>query len=459
MSLLGRIFGSKKQPCKTLVIGLDGVPHSFIAQQIHSGLMPNIARLAAEGELRAAVSIQPPVSCAAWTSFVTSCNPGQHDIFGFIDRRPGTYDAYIPNASDIKVQTVWEWLSRHERRVASINVPVSYPPKAVNGIIVGGFLAPKLEGATYPPELASRLAAMGYKLDADPWLAHQDRARFMDQLFEVLEARKRAALELLAGGGWDVFQLHIMETDRANHFFWRDWEQRNHPFADRFEEFYGAVDAAVGELVDAAGDAPVLILSDHGFCSARKAVFINTWLVEQGWLKLHQTEDRPKLSDIAEGTRAYALDPARLYINVRDREPAGTVAMGEEYEQAREELTQALLELRDPESGSQVIKRVYRREELYKGVYFDHAPDLVAEPVDGYDLRGRLGVAEVFDPNTPQTGMHTYDNAFWLLWGAKFADEATPSVMDGEATILGLLDVEMPRGLDGLPRAVLAHSP
>ena len=454
MGLLGRIFGSAAKGAKVLVIGLDGVPHSFLKERIESGDMPNLARMASEGELRPALSIQPPVSCAAWTSFVTARNPGRHDIFGFIDRRPGTYEVYIPNASDVKAQTIWEWLSRHQKHVASINVPVSYPPKPVNGIIVGGFLAPKLEGATYPPELAGRLAAMGYKLDADPWLAHQDKDKFLDELFDVLDARKRAAVELMREDAWDVFQLHIMETDRINHFFWRYWEQGEAPYAERFVEFYRAVDAAVGEVVEAAGDnAAVLVLSDHGFCSAKKAVFLNTWLIEQGWLKMQTQGERPSLADIADGTRAYALDPSRLYINVRGREPKGTVEMGEEYEAARQELTEALLQWRDPDDGSPIIKAVYKREELYKGVYFDHAPDLVAEPHDGYDLRGRLGVAEVFDPQPPQVGMHTFHNAFWLLYRAEFVDEATPTVVDGGATVLGLLGVELPRDIDGRPLA------
>jgi predicted AlkP superfamily phosphohydrolase/phosphomutase len=415
---------------------------------------------------------------------VTSRNPAKHDIFGFIDRKLGTYEVYIPNASDVKVQTIWEWLSRGKSRVASINVPVSYPPKAVNGIMVGCFLAPKLEGATYPPDLAQRLESMGYKLDADPWLAHEDRGRFMEELLAVLEGRRRAGLELLREGNWDVFQLHIMETDRLNHFFWRDWETGKEPFATEFIGLYQAVDRVVGELVEAVGDgAVVLIVSDHGFCSTKKAVFINTWLQEQGWLVFEGSDTinssapsseassrsgrgaessrkppnrraAPQLRDIGPQTRAYALDPARIYINVKGREAAGSVEMGEEYNRAREELAELLMSMRDPDDGSPIVKKVYQREELYRGVYFDHAPDLVVEAYDGYDLRGRLGVEKVFDADTPQVGMHTYDNAFWLLWGARFADEKTPSVMDGAATILALLGAEKPRDLDGVPRAV-----
>jgi predicted AlkP superfamily phosphohydrolase/phosphomutase len=448
---------SANQPStRLLIISLDGVPYSFLRAQLAAGRLPNVARLAREGDLRPAVSVQPPASSVAWTSFVTARNPGKHDVFGFIDRRPGTYELYIPTASDVKAQTIWEWLSRHDRRLACINVPVTYPPKPVKGVLVGDFLAPQLEGATYPPELAPRLAALGYKLDVDPWLAHHDMDRFLAELHAVLAGRQRAALALLREGPWDVFMLHIMETDRLNHFLWRHFEEGQEPYASQFLELYQAVDAVVGEVVEAAGPPPtVLMLSDHGFCAARQAVFVNSWLAEQGWLELECGGQRPQLSHLTAGTRAYALDPARFYLHVRGREPRGTLAPGQEYEQVREELAAALLAWRDPATGAPIIKRVYRREELYRGLYFDHAPDLVAEPHEGYDLRARLGVERIFDPDTPQVGMHTYHDAFWLVWGAQLTDQAMPSVMDGGATVLALLGVSLARDMDGQPRAAL----
>ncbi|MCX7598988.1 MAG: alkaline phosphatase family protein, partial [Armatimonadetes bacterium] len=105
---------------RVVVIGLDGVPCSFLRAQIAAGNLPNLARLAAEGELREAVSVHPPVSSVAWASFLTARNPGKHGIFGFVDRRPLSFDLYIPTASDLKAQTIWEILSRQGRRVCSI---------------------------------------------------------------------------------------------------------------------------------------------------------------------------------------------------------------------------------------------------------------------------------------------------------------------------------------------------
>lgn len=441
---------------KLVVIGLDGVPFSFVQAQIAAGNLPTLAQLAADGELREAVSVQPPVSSVAWASFLTARNPGKHGIFGFVDRRPRTFDLYIPTAADLKAQTIWEILSRQGRRVCSINVPLTYPPQPVNGIIVGDFLAPTLDGATYPANLAQKLAAAGYMLDADPLLAHEDLDAFTDEVFRVLAARVRAALELLRSEPWDVFMLHIMETDRINHFLWRHFEEGHPTYRWRFLDFYRAVDAAVGQVVQAVGDETViLVLSDHGFCTARKAVFLNTWLAEMGWLRLQAPQaERPSPADMSPDSRAYCLDPSRFYLRVAGREPGGFIRLGAEYQAAREELAEALLSMCDPDDGKPVLRTVYRREELYRGVCFDLAPDLVAEALDGYDLRGRLGMPRTFDPNQPQTGMHQFRDAFWLLRGAKFADEAIPSITDGGATVLALLGADLPRDLDGIPRAL-----
>jgi predicted AlkP superfamily phosphohydrolase/phosphomutase len=441
---------------RIVVIGLDGVPCSFLRAQFEAGRLPNLARLAAEGEMRPAVSVQPPVSSAAWVSFATSRNPARHDIFGFIDRRPGTYDVYIPDASHIRAQGIWELLGKQDRRVCAINVPGTYPPHPVNGIIVGDFLAPELKGATYPPNLADRLATLGYKIDVDPWIAHKDLDAFVTEAREVLRARTIAALELLGQEPWDLFMGHLMETDRINHFLWRQFEQGDPKWAPLFLDFYAAVDEAVGKIAAAAGgDAVLFILSDHGFGASKKAVFLNTWLEQIGWLAFDGRRDQPRLTDISADSRAYCLDPSRFYINLRSREPGGRVERGDDYEHTRDALTAALLALRDPEDGSPVIRQVFRREDIYRGVYFDHAPDLVADPHDGYDLRGRLGVPKVFDKDVPQTGTHRFDDAFWLLRGARFLKDETPAITDGGATILKLLGLPLARDMDGVPRAKL----
>ena len=435
---------------RALVIGLDGVPHSLLTELIDGGEVPNLAAVAASGDLRRAESTQPTVSCAAWTSFVTGVNPGAHGVYGFVDRTPGSYQQYITGTGYVRAPQVWQTLGERGRRVIIMNVPVTSPPTEVNGLLVSGFLAPALDGATYPPELKQRLERHGYRIDIDPWKARESLDLLFEDLDATLAGRVAAAKDLLSKERWSYAMVHIMGTDRVNHFAWAKWDDSDEQYAPRFLDYYRKVDAAVGEIAQAAGDeAELLILSDHGFTRTLHEVNLDVWLREHGYLAV-PAEEGAKIADVDESTRAFSMTPGRIYVNQRGREPRGSVEAGAEYEALRDEIVAGLMELRAPESDEPLLDRVAKREELWSGEALDTAPDLLAIPRDGYDLKSALGGTEQFT-SSPITGMHTFDDAFWLVRGRKFA-EGTPRVMDGAPTVLQMLGEELPEYYDGKPR-------
>jgi len=243
--------------------------------------------------------------------------------------------------------------------------------------------------------------------------------------------------------------VHIMGTDRINHFMWSEWENDDPEYAPRFLDYYRKVDAAVGRLLEAVSDeTEVIVLSDHGFCLTRHEVNLDAWLRERGWLALPAGEDA-KLADLDENTRAFSLTPGRIYLNVRGREARGSVNPGEDYETVREELTAQLAELAHPETGEPVVERVFKREEVFQGAAAEAAPDLLVHPRNGYDLKSSLASDELLG-SSPITGMHTYDDAFWCVRGREFAVEE-PRVLDGAPTVLRLLGEALPDSLDGQP--------
>jgi predicted AlkP superfamily phosphohydrolase/phosphomutase len=143
------------------------------------------------------------------------------------------------------------------------------------------------------------------------------------------------------------------------------------------------------------------------------------------------------------------MTPGRIYINQRGREPNGSVEPGDEYEALRDEIAAGLMELTAPDTGEPIMDRVAKREELWEGGALATAPDLLAIPRDGYDLKSSLENEEIF-ASSPITGMHTFDDAFWLIRGRQFADR-TPRVVDGAPTVLALLEEELPEHYDGKP--------
>lgn len=143
---------------RVLVIGLDGATFDLITPWVQQGLLPNVSRFMAEGchaELR---SIYNATSPLAWSTIVTGYNPGKHGIFYFTEKRRDSYGIRYINASFRKQKTIWKLLSESGKRVGVVNVPMTYPPEAVNGVMISGIDTPSTHNCfTYPPELADEI--------------------------------------------------------------------------------------------------------------------------------------------------------------------------------------------------------------------------------------------------------------------------------------------------------------
>jgi predicted AlkP superfamily phosphohydrolase/phosphomutase len=447
MSFLSRLF--KRSP-RLVVIGLDGTPFTFLQRMVREGHMPHFARITQAAGFTRMNSVYPTVSSVAWSSYMTGVNPARHGIFGFIDRAPGSYQTTIPTSRKMTAKTLWEMLSEAGKRVIVINVPVTYPPRAVNGILIGGFLSPKLERAVYPPEKAELIQSLGYRIDTDAWLARESKDKLFADVEDCLARRRKTLLYLMDNEPWDFFQCHIMETDRLYHFSWEQYETDDPAYAPRFYEVIHHIDDLLGDVLERVErtGAELMVLSDHGFCTLRYEVYVNTWLAERGWLTLPDpVPERVQLKDVGPGCQVYSLDPGRVFINLQGREPGGTVAP-DEYEAWRERVAAAAMaDLRDPESGEPMLEKVIRREEIYHGPEFERAADLILAPRYGYDLKGAFGREHLTFKGEALVGMHTYDDAMIAVRNRPIAAQGF-SIVDATATVFKLMEVQSPADLD-----------
>ena len=427
---------------RVVVLGLDGMPHSLLQRLIVEGIMPNFQQLIVQGSLMSMTSVVPTVSSTAWASIATGCNPGKHGIFGFIDRVPQTYEMFIPSSRTLRGKTWVDLFSSMGQRVFSMGVPTTFPPRKVNGILISGFLAPDLKRATYPSSIAPELESMGYLIDIDAWQARKNRQKFLDEIFWALNRRAEAMFKYYAQESWDLFVAHFMDTDRLHHFLWGDVAH-----TAWFNRFYARVDEIIGELVSRLySDTLLMIVSDHGFCTLQCEVHLNFWLQQMGLLSFASPEPK-QLRDLAPRTRCYSLLPGRFYVNLKGREHEGCVQAGAEYEQVRRDVADALMEIRDPDGGTPVIDRVLMREEAFIGADLNAAPDLMAVPARGYDLKGGFEKRVLFE-SSPVNGTHTFDDALWFANAPGLAsDDAT--VMDILPTMMALLGLASPDGVDG----------
>ena len=294
---------------------------------------------------------------------MTGQNPGKHGIFGFVDRQPATMKSYIPTARHLRVKMLWGLLSEAGKRVLVMNVPVTYPPRPVNGILVGDFLSPSLEKATYPTEVSQQLKSLGYIIDIDPWEARRNKTKLLQDVSSALEARERALFALMAREAWDYVHCHVMETDRLHHFLWEEMEAGDPRYAPGFLAFYRQLDGFLGRVRSGSINrrrwsfSPIMVSAR---CAKR---FMSTIGCASRAGSASATTRPSRWTNLAPDTAAYAVDPARIFINLRGREATGSVEPGAAYEQLREQIIAAALGLTDPESGAPIIQKAFRREE------------------------------------------------------------------------------------------------
>jgi len=438
MGLFDRLRGTDHP--RVAFIGIDGVPFSLLEE--HPDEFPNFAALAEEGSAGPIDSIVPPESSACWPALTTGVNPGETGVYGFQDRENGSYDTYIPMGRDVQATRLWDRVSQDGRDATVMNVPVTFPPQRNVQRMVSGFLSPGVDKAAYPDELRDYLQSIDYHLDANAKLGHKDdKGDFVENANETLDRRFEAFEHYLEQDDWDLFFGVFMTTDRVNHFLFRDYEEDGE-YRDEFFEFYRKLDDYVGQIRETlADDVTLVVASDHGFTSLDYEVHFNAWLEEEGWLS-YETDDHDELSDIADDTEAYSLIPGRFYVNLEGREPRGSVPESE-YEEKRAELKAALESLEGPD-GRKVCDRVVEKEEAFRGDHDVIAPDLVAIPNYGFDLKaGFKGHEDVFGTG-PRNGMHSFDNA------SLFVDDPDALIEDADLydiapTILDLMEVDYQR--------------
>lgn len=486
---------------RVLVIGLDAATFDLIEPWMAEGLLPNFHRLVTEGAWGRLESTIPPVTAVAWNAFATGKNAGKHGVFDFVRRQAGGYRIRVVDGRSRKAMPFWRLLDRNGLRAGVINVPMTYPPDQLeHGFLVSGFDAPGLDSDfAHPPHLKELLRQHEYVIHP----THTNLEDWRRSLFEVFENQKQVFWELYHTQPWDVLTMVFMQLDVAQHLFWRQMEMEDPREGDVIGRLYQEADGLLGEVLGALDDdTTLMVVSDHGAGPLKKAVSINRWLFQQGyltlrkqgefkgpfnrallksltWLNMHlsgwiKTSLKARLAWMRDGiesylvttqvdwakTRAFAIgEYGGITVNLQGRERKGIVPY-EEYDHLRDEIGAKLLDLRDPDTGKRVIERVYRREEVYSGPYVEQAPDLVLDWDYAYDCRERVGPVhrDVFENEAiyipfadyRKTGVHRRHGIF-LMYGspAKPGCVEGARLIDVAPTLFHLLGVPVPDDMDG----------
>ncbi|MBI2964154.1 MAG: alkaline phosphatase family protein [Deltaproteobacteria bacterium] len=374
---------------RVAVLGLDSAPPALFFHRYRSE-MPNLERLMRSGLVAHLESTNPPITVPAWTSMMSSKDPGQLGFYGFRNRKDYSYDGYqFANGALVREPLVWDVLGRHGKRSILLGVPQTFPPRPIEGEMVTCFLTPSTESAyTYPASLKPEVERVtdGYVLDVDDFRT-SDKQALLGRIHEKTRKHWTLAKHMLRTRRWDFFMIVEMGVDRIHHAFWSYCDPAHHkyvagnPWENVLRDYYRYLDREIGEVLELLGDDTiVLVVSDHGSKKMDGGICINEWLIANGYLTLIEQPAAPTPIGKAKidwsRTRAWGDGGyyGRLFLNVRGREPQGTIDPAD-VERVRGELTAAIEAITDP-SGRNIGSKVHRPEDVYRATR-GVPPDLI----------------------------------------------------------------------------------
>jgi predicted AlkP superfamily phosphohydrolase/phosphomutase len=494
---------------RVLIIGLDGATMDLIRPWAEAGKLPHLGRLIREGVSGDLRSTIPPVTAPAWTSFMTGKGPGKHGVFHFRTydlTRYTCYDETLVTSRYFSGDTIFRILSDAGLRVGALAVPMTFPPFAVNGVMLSGYPAPKKRAAyCYPAGLSDRFESINFGSEFPSSLP--DRIRSSTSMVKELTA---CSLELVDEQPYDLFMVAFTNTDMANHFFrkYADPDYAGYDpagastYGNVLLEEYQMADDAVGRLVERAGpNTTVLIMSDHGSgVHATQYFHTNSWLRSKGWLEVKKGLSvasasgaravlefvrirAPKVRDVVKRTfpnlvkaqitsglqAASAIEWSQtkayrvpmfyfvegIEINLKDRQPQGIVLPGADYEQLRDQIISDLSSVRDPETGKKLVQKIIKKEEEYSGPHAGNAPDVVVFYDHDY-AGGANPTGPLITPLEPYTlaewsGLHRMNGTLIMQGrhvrqGVSIEDAV---ITDLAPTIIYLLGLPVPSDMDG----------
>jgi predicted AlkP superfamily phosphohydrolase/phosphomutase len=466
---------------RVLLIGWDGADWRILDPLLESGALPNLAALIGRGARGVLKSTIPTHSWSAWPSFLTGVEPADHGVYDILESVPGTHKQLPVTYRSIKERTMLADLTAAGKRTLMVNVPLTFPPPEIEGRVIAGGVLPKGRDFTHPSGLAADLEKAGrpWPINGMSWTTYRNRPdAYLDEVNEVTRARIEAMDWLIDQDGWDLAAFVFFSTDRVQHCL-SNYVAPDHPeymenrrtsVGTRTADVYRMLDDALGSLVSRARDDDlVLFISDHGFQSCTRCVHMDQLLRKLGFLHHSATQAvfgpmqwgamrqvARRIYDILglhgkvslpqpvnwSRTRAYTSIRSTgegVSVNLQGREIDGIVP-AEDYDRVRDEVAEAIAGFSDPATGRSPVKKIWRREEIFKGRFLEQAPDLLFEPAEGYSLTHAKRFVEKADW---VSGDHRIDGVIVAAGPAVAADafaQAPPNLVDIAPTLLAALD-------------------
>jgi len=472
-----------------VLIGIDGATFDILDPLMDQGIMPVLQGMI-DGGVRAQLdSVVPPLTPPAWVTLMTGRSPGHHGVLDFFTpSAPGSRHLRTLTSHHVTAEYLWQIASRAGCTVTALNYPYMTPPRPLNGYSLSGWIPWRhLRRGSYPAELFDEIKGllgfgahdmgMDLKIEAK-CIDGCDPAEYLDWI-DLHLRRERNWMDTLRylrqKDPTDFIAVLFDGTDKLQHLCWRHVDPAyaaslspaDQQIHKRSLELYRQLDGFIAEIIAMAGpSATVVIASDHGFGPTVETFYLNAWLHAHGYLAW---AENPPTDEAGEGriglealsrlsfmldwsrTTAHAVTSSSNGIRIRmRREPGDGGIAPEEYDGFRARLADELLGWEDPATGTPVVTRVWRREEIFDGPHLAEAPDLTLRLRD-YGFASILNSDRLVRPRPYVMGTHRPDGVFvacgpGLRRGHRM--EGSLSLLDVAPLLLYALDIPVPADLE-----------
>jgi len=473
---------------KLIVVGIDGANWELVNPWIEEGILPNIKKLKENGCFADHSSCLPPVTYPNWKCYSTGKNPGKLGVFRFDHIDCNKKNFTIHNSRSFKSKEFWDYMNLSGIKAGIINMPTTYPPRKINKFLISGGpdaseskYRSDISKYTYPEDLEKYLEEkFDYKVHPHPYLSSKkDGEQEINSILNLIDLRFKVGINLLEKEKVDFLQITLFYINALQHFFWNK---------EPVKRAWIKIDENIGKLLDKTDN--IILMSDHGCCEIKKVFFINRWLEKEGYLKTKKTTDdylyslglsKERLLKIAntlkitnflnkiipesilqifpreegikgkrkldkiiwEKTIALGSNQGPIYLNMDKNSP--------DYEKYRNEIIKKLEEVKNPETGLKIFKKVYKAEEIYNGPYLKDAPDLMIDQKEGFHVSEGMGNGKLIS-NSGNWEADNKTTGFFLAHGKdikKDGEQPKIKILDIAPTILHLFNVPVPEDIDG----------
>lgn len=464
---------------KVFIYGVDGGSFTLIRSFMEHGYLPNFRRLAENGAFGKFKSTIPPHTAPGWATIATGVNPGTHGIYQFWKTNGKDYIGSYQGSKDWMADPIWKILGEYNLKSGIINVPMTHPPKELDGFMISWPLSKSLNYC-YPPKLLKEIMQAGGQYYPDIYLMYNGKEEYIQSALDITKKRITTIKYLVQKKEWDFFMTVFPEVDRISHYYWHfmdsnsPYYKKDSFYKDAVLKIYCEVDRAMGEIIDFIPEDTLFVsLSDHGFQVGTINFNIDSFLVEKGYMKLEKTEEPLEIEknefennfnwfttsydgenykvDWSQ-TKCFIAAPGSYGINfnLRGRQSEGIVCEGEKGELFKK-LRKDLLAVPHPYKDSPLFRDVVLGSEVYKGKSSNLAPDILLIP-DDYSVMvsHHLRLHEIFS-EPEQKGMHSRDG-YILFYGngvkkGKLLDDS--ELADLAPAICSYYGIEIPCHMEG----------